>query len=51
MAGGRDHGHRSHETAGHEVQYILSESAERGDLNALEAVRCSVGLCYYAGHS
>lgn len=22
-----------------------------GDLNALEAVRCSVGLCHYAGHS
>ena len=51
MAGGRDHGHRSHEAAGHEVQYILSESAERGDLNALEAVRCSIGLCHYAGHS
>lgn len=34
-----------------DMKHVLSKSTERGDLNALEAVRCSVGLCHYAGHS
>ena len=40
MAGGRDHGHRGHEATGHEVQYILSESAERGERRKAYPLRC-----------